>query len=124
MQQFILLLHDQMQDNPFFTMSPDEIQAAIREYSAWGQRLDSKGQLVAGEKLKDEGGKQMTMENGDVSVVDGPYAEAKEVIGGFYTIRAESYEHAVELCRDHPHLRFGGRIDVREVESMMPTEKA
>jgi hypothetical protein len=50
--------------------------------------------------------------------VDGPYAEAKEVVGGYYQIEAESYAEAIELCEDHPHLKYGGRIEVREVDRM------
>lgn len=118
MNRYMLVLHDTIEGNPFMTMSPEELQAAIGEYSAWSERLAAAGRLEGGEKLMDEGGRQMTRRGDEVVVVDGPYAEAKEVIGGYYVIRAESYDHAVELCRDHPHLAFGGRIDVRQVDPM------
>lgn len=118
MRQFMLVLHDAMEDNPFMTMGPEEIQAAIARYVAWSEGLAADGKLVGGAKLKDEGGKQLTKRGEQVVVVDGPYAEAKEVIGGYYLIHAETYDEAVELCRDHPHVAFGGRIDVREVDPM------
>ncbi len=47
---------------------------------------------------------------------DGPFAEAKEVIGGIFTIDADSYDEAVEISKDCPHLKYGGWIEVREVE--------
>ena len=49
-------------------------------------------------------------------VTDGPFAEAKEVIGGYFTIEAADYNEAVEICSDCPHLTYGGRIELREVE--------
>lgn len=118
MKRFMLVLHDRMEDNPFLTMSPEEMQAAIGRYMAWGQELEAAGKLDGSAKLADEGGKQMTRQGDEVVVVDGPYAEAKEVIGGYYMLLAESYDEAVDLCRDHPHLAFGGRIDVRALDPM------
>jgi hypothetical protein len=66
-------------------------------------------------KLKDEGGKQIAG-RGSTVVRDGPYAEASEVIGGFYTIEARSYDDAVSIASGCPHVKYSGRIEVREVE--------
>ena len=118
MKRYMLVLHDRMEDNPFATMSPEELQEAIGRYMAWSAKLEADGKLEGGAKLADEGGRRLSRDGDEVVVVDGPYAEAKEVIGGYHTILAESYDHAVELCRDHPHLAFGGRIDVRELDPM------
>ena len=54
---------------------------------------------------------------GGVTVKDGPYQETKEVVGGVYLIKAESYQHAVELCQGHPNFRFG-TIEIREIDFM------
>jgi hypothetical protein len=51
-------------------------------------------------------------------VTDGPYAETKEIIGGYWIISAENYDEAVELTRDCPSLEFGARMEVREVEPL------
>lgn len=116
MPSYMLLLYD----NPaaFADVTPAQMQAVIAEYQAWSGKLAGNGQLLGGEKLKDEGGKHMTQSGGKARVVDGPYAEAKEVIGGYFTIKAENYDHAVELSKDCPHLKYGARIEVREVEPM------
>ena len=49
-------------------------------------------------------------------VRDGPYAEASEVIGGFYTIEAKNYDDAVSIASGCPHVKYSGRIEVREVD--------
>ncbi len=60
----------------------------------------------------------MRGKNGQVRVTDGPYSETKEVLGGYYTIEAASYEQALDRARDCPHLEYGGTIEVRQVDEM------
>src|SRR4051812_10613915 len=91
-------------------LSPEEIQAILNRYRAWMQ----KNPRVGGEKLQERGGRVMRKSG----VTDGPYAESKEIIGGFSIIDARDYDEAVRLCRDHPHLEFGS-IEVREVDPVM-----
>ncbi len=113
MPQFILLLHEDPNSNQ---PSPSEIQAVIAEYQAWSRRIGEAGQLIGGEKLHDEGGRVLSLQGGEVVVVDGPYAESKEVIGGYFLIEADSYDEAVEISRGCPHLRPGRRIELRQIE--------
>ena len=47
--------------------------------------------------------------------VDGPYSATKEVLGGFYLIEAADYDEAVQLAMDHPHLQFGGTLEIRKL---------
>ncbi len=106
MPKFVLMLRD----NGFLgDLSPKELEAIFNRYRAWSQKAGRTG----GEKLKDGEGKVMTR----AGVTDGPYAESKEVIGGFMTIDARDYDEAIRLCRDHPHLDFGS-IEIRAVDSM------
>ena len=114
MPQYMLLLHEPPADRT--AVSPDEIEKVINEYRAWRSRLESEGRIVMGEKLKDESGRDLELNGESVRVVDGPYAEAKEVLGGFFIIRAESYDHAAELSKDCPHLIYGSRIEIRQVD--------
>lgn len=58
----------------------------------------------------------MRVESGTVTVTDGPYSEAHEVLGGFFVIDALDYNEAVEIARTCPHLAEGQRIEVREVD--------
>jgi len=114
MPNYLLLLHEEPVDYSQF--SPEQIQAVIGEYVAWSQKLEAEGKYAGGQKLKDEGGRQLKGFNGDFRVTDGPYAEAKEVIGGFFSVTAATYDEAVEISKTCPHLKFGGRIELREIE--------
>lgn len=114
MPNYLLLLHEKPSD--FSNLSPDAIQAVIAEYVAWSQKLAGQGKLVGGQKLRDEGGKHLNGYGSEFRATDGPFAEAKEVIGGIFTIDAGNYEEAVEISKDSPHLKYGGWIEVREVE--------
>lgn len=115
MSQFMLILYEKPGD--FAKMSPEEIQKVIEKYNAWSYKLATAGKLTGGHKLKEEGGKQLTQGKEKLSVVDGPYAETKEVIGGVFLLNADSYDEAVKLSADCPHLAYG-RIDVRQIDPM------
>ena len=114
MPNYMLLLLDEPKN--FANVSPAEMQAIVERYIAWGDQLKKSGKLVSSDKLTDDGGKRLTKQGGKLVVVDGPYAEAREVVGGYFVVRASGYEEAVAMCRDCPHLDFG-IVDVREVES-------
>jgi len=114
MPNYLLSHHEKPSD--FSELSPDAIQAVIAEYVAWSQKVAGQGKLVGGQKLKDEGGKHLNGFGGEFRATDGPFAEAKEVIGGIFTITAEDYDEAVNISKDCPHLKYGGWIEVREVE--------
>lgn len=116
MSQFILLLHESPQD--FAGVSPEQIQAVIGEYSAWREQLQAQSRLTGANKLTDDGGRWLTADNGATRVIDGPYSEAKEVVGGYFIIEAVDYDEAVEICGDCPHLRYGGRIELREIDAI------
>lgn len=115
MAQYVLLLRD---NGSFPTdMSGEEMQAIIRRYKAWSDGLRAEGRFKGGEKLKDREGRLMRRASSGVSVTDGPFAEAKEIIGGFFLIEAASYEDAVKRANDCPHLDFG-TIEVREIDQI------
>jgi len=114
MPQFLLLLHEDPNEND--SLSPEEIQRMIEEYRIWSQSMGQAGNLVAGQKLTDEGGRDLKGWGNEFSVTDGPWAEAKEVIGGFFHIKAKDYDEAVKLSKSCPHLKYSGRIELRRVD--------
>ena len=114
MSKFILLLHEGPNAFPP-DISPDQIQAIIQRYVAWRQKVQQNGRKVEGHKLTDGQGRVMKGSAGSARVTDGPYAEAREVIGGLFIVEAQNYEEVVELSKDCPHLDFG-TIEIREVE--------
>ena len=109
-QQYLLILRE----NPaaFEHISPAEMQAIVERYVAWGHSLAERGVMAGGIKLADVGGRHVRT----VGVTDGPYAETKEVVGGFFEVLAEDYDGAVALAQECPHLDYGW-IEVRRVET-------
>jgi hypothetical protein len=112
MPQYMLLLYDD--PSHWRTLSPEEMQKAIEKYMSWTKKpfmADSK-------RLAEDAGRVIRSQGGRPRAVDGPYSETKEVLGGFYTIEAANYDEAVERALDHPHLEYGGTIEVRQLYAM------
>jgi hypothetical protein len=91
--------------------SKEEIQAAIDQFYVWYERLVAEGRIKRGQRLAREG---KTVSNG--SVTDGPFAETKEVIGGYWFIVARSLDEAAEVAGRNPCLACGLSYEVRPVE--------
>src|SRR5688500_8075477 len=104
MPKYVLLLHDNQ--TSFANVSPQQMQAIIEKYIAWGGSLRERGLLGHSQKLTDEPGRVVRKNNGAVRVTDGPYSETKEVLGGFYTVTADNYDGAIALTHDCPHLEY------------------
>jgi len=81
----------------------------------WMESLGQKGNLVGGEPLH-PGGKQV---NGTKKVVtDGPFIEAKELVGGYLIVNAKDINDAVELSKDCPIFEVDGKLEVRPIQKM------
>ncbi len=113
--KFMLVLHDD--PSSFKDLSPEQIQNVIDRYNAWAGQLAQEERMAGGEKLADEPGRVMRRSGSEASVTDGPYSETKEVFGGYFLIYADSYEDAVAVCQNCPHLDYGGAIEIRAVDS-------
>jgi hypothetical protein len=117
MPKYMLLLHDDPTE--WMKFSPDQMQQAIQKYVAWGARLRGAGVLVNSDKLTADPGRVIRGKNGQHRVTDGPFSEGREVLGGYYTITAATYDEAVEQVKDCPHLAYGGTIEIRQVDEMV-----
>jgi hypothetical protein len=94
--------------------SPEQMQKTMEKWVAWFKELGAKGHIKdPGHPLEGTGkvvkGKQKT-------VNDGPYAEAKDVVGGYMLIEATDLEHAVEISKGCPILEVGGSVEVRPIQ--------
>lgn len=108
MPQFVVMLRD---SGSFpGDISPEEIQAIIQKYGQWIQSMGGRGQ-----KLRDGEGRIVVRDRDRVTVTDGPYAESKEVLGGYFLVEADSYDDVVRRCEESPHLEYGS-IEIRQVE--------
>jgi len=112
--KFILILNETPGD--FARYSPEEMQSIVGRYRDWRDKLAAADQLLGGQKLTDEGGRHMSRTgSGEVRVVDGPYSEAKEVVGGFFMIQAKDYDDALAISSGCPHLDFG-TVSLRQID--------
>lgn len=108
MKNFILLLRENAEQ--IKSLSPEEMQKLVGSHMQYRDELEKAGQFVAGSGL-DENGKQIT---GKESMVkDGPYIESKELMGGYYVIKAKDYDAAVEIAKKCPNHHWGGTTEVR-----------
>jgi hypothetical protein len=117
MNQYILMLRNDPKVFQGDDMSPQRLQEIFGKYRAWRDRMSGEGKLAGSNKLENATGHVMRAEdgNGKVHITDGPYTESKEVLGGFFVVKAETYEEAVKLASDCPHLKYG-TIEVRRLE--------
>jgi hypothetical protein len=116
MPNYMLFLHQN--SNQPRPSSPDDIMAITKAYMSWADRMRTEGRLKGGDKLTFDAGKVMRAKDGKVTVTDGPYAESKEIVGGYFTISAKDYDEACRVAESCPHLGYGGRIEVRQVDQM------
>ena len=114
MSQYLLLLRGGSRPA---SMAPEEMQQMIQRYGAWIGQLHQQGRLRGAEKLRDDGGRGLRVERGEV-VVDGPFAETKETVGGYFVYEAADYAEAIEIARGCPALLNDGHLEVREIEPM------
>lgn len=96
-------------------MSSEEKQKHMELWKTWMSGLAEKGKLVDGLPLSDEG-KRIVGRNKMVS--DGPYAEGKEIVGGYIIVNAKDIDEAVELSKGCPIFENDGETEIREILSM------
>lgn len=111
MQTYYLILRDDPQ--AFADISPSDMQAVVQRYVKW--REDNSKFVTGGQKLTDGQGRVIRRKEGALNVSDGPYVEAKEVLGGFFVLSVADYDAAQTIAATCPHLEFGS-IEIRQME--------
>ena len=91
--------------------TPEEIQKAIDDFYAWHEKLVAEGKFKAGERLATQG-KVVSL----TGVIDGPFTETKEVIGGYWFVCADSLEEAAAIASESPCLACGLYYEIRPLE--------
>lgn len=91
--------------------SPEEIQQAIDRFYVWYEQAVAAGRMKRGQRLAVEG-KVVTRER----IVDGPFAEAKELVGGYWFIVAASLDEAAALAAENPCIACGLTLEIRPLE--------
>lgn len=92
----------------------EQMKAVMKEWQNWIKGIAAKGNYSGTNRLLSEG---KTLRPGNV-ISDGPYAEAKEIVGGYLIVKAGSLDDAVEMAKTCPNLVYGGKVEVRSVMSI------
>jgi hypothetical protein len=99
-------------------LSPEQMQQVASQWMAWFKRLSEQGKAVGGRPL-DNSGKLVSGKGGRV-VADGPFAESKEAIGGYFHLQVDSLEEAVAIAKECPGLAYGTKVEVRPLLDQCP----
>ena len=94
-------------------LSPEQLQKVVSDWYAWFEQLKQEGRCVGGHPLRTEG-KLVSGKKGR-TVADGPFAESKEAIGGYFLLEVNSMEEAIAIAQGCPGLDFGAVVEVRPV---------
>ena len=102
--------------------SDDQRAEGFRWYAALGQELAASGELIVTEALADPSlTTRVSVRDGQVVTSDGPYAESKELLAGFFLLDCESLDRAVEIAAQIPEAAFG-LVEVRPILQLGGTE--
>jgi hypothetical protein len=99
------------------SLSPEEMQKVSEDWMAWFRRLTEEGKAVAGNPLEREG---KIVSGKECVVSDGPFAESKEAIGGYFLLDVTSMDEALAIAKKCPGLPYGIRVEVRPVAGECP----
>jgi hypothetical protein len=111
--KYLCLIYDE--ESRRGTMSKDQMDAMLGEYGAFTEGIKKSGNYVAGEALQPtQTASTVRVRQGKVSTTDGPFAETKEQLGGFYMINATDLNEAIQLASRIPSARTGS-IEVRPI---------
>jgi hypothetical protein len=94
-------------------MSPEQMQQVASQWMAWFKSLTDSGKALSGKPLEPEG-RIISGKNGRV-ISDGPFAESKEAIGGYFLLKVDTLDEAVAIARECPGLPHGVAVEVRPV---------
>ena len=121
MAQYMLLLHQTPGTNA--ALPPESFKEIVQRYYAWSEKMRQQGRLVSGEKLAVGRIRHIRMRDGKPLSSDGPYAEAKDVVGGYWVIEAKDDSEADAIARDCPHLwNDTNWVELRPIDLMTAAE--
>ena len=101
-------------DEEVAKFSPEAMQQHLQQWGQWIESLSQQGKFKAGDPL----GRSGRVVSGGGQVTDGPYAEAKDLVGGYVLVTAETLDEATELAKGCPIYKTGGTTEVRPIQSL------
>ncbi len=111
---YLCLIYDD--ESTWATMSQADAEAMMGEYFAFTDGIRKSGQYIAGEALQPvQTATTVRVRNGKMSTTDGPFAETKEQLGGYYLIEAKDLNDAIQVASRIPSARSGS-VEVRPIQ--------
>jgi len=110
MKEFMMIFRNEKSDGSKIP-SEEQMQLIMSEWQSWIKGIAANGKFSGTNRLYPEG---RTLKPGNI-VTDGPYAEVKEMIGGYLIVKADSLEEAVKMAESCPNIKYGGNVEVRTV---------
>ena len=110
MKEFMMIFRNEKSDGSKIP-SEEQMQLIMSEWQSWIKGIAANGKFSGTNRLYPEG---RTLKPGNI-VTDGPYAEVKEMIGGYLVVKADSLEEAVKMAESCPNIKYGGNVEVRTV---------
>lgn len=107
MKEFLMLFRHI--PNPDLMPEGEALQAEINKWQNWIGGIAAQGKFVKSNELDYEG----KIVNAGKVITDGPYAEVKEIVGGYIIVKADNYDEAIEMAHGCPTLEYGGSVEVR-----------
>jgi hypothetical protein len=97
-------------------LSPEQLQKVVTDWHAWFEGLKAQGKCLGGHPLQEEG--KVISGHGGRIVADGPFAESKEAIGGYFYLQVADENEALAIARQCPGLPHGIKVEIRPVADM------
>src|SRR5260370_27510904 len=118
MAQYMLILHQV--PNTKVDLPREKMLEVTKGYMSWADGLRAKGRIAGGERLGAGGVRLVKVKDGKPVVSDGPYAELKDVVGGYFVIEATNQVEAEAIATDCPHVAIAATnwIEIRPIVSM------
>lgn len=108
-----LLIFRESSPESYEAMTPEELRQSLDAWNGWCDSLAARGKLQAGHPLAPGG--RVVSQGTRPRVLDGPFAEAKELIGGYFLVAAADMDEATALAEECPLLQYGMTVEVRPV---------
>ena len=100
-------------------LPPETVRTVMNQWYDWFERLAEEGRATSGHPLAYEG-KILSGKKGQ-TIIDGPFVESKEAIGGYFLLHVQNEEEAVEIAKNCPGLEHGVQVEVRPVVEFCPS---
>jgi hypothetical protein len=109
MNKYMLLLYGNM-NNKLDNLPKERVSEIHQKFGEWVKKMISQERFIGGDALTE---KRKFIRDGQIK--DGPYTEAKEVMNGYFIIKAKNLDEAIRISEDHPSFLYGGIVEVVEM---------